>query len=64
MALGRARLRRAGAHCQHSGAANTDEQWTEKHGNTAQQRKAGGGTKDLADGNGCNGSAGGLDKGQ
>lgn len=62
VALGQVGLRRARAHGQHGGAANTDEQRTEKHGATAQQRKAGGGTEDLADRNGCNGSAGGLDE--
>lgn len=63
-ALGQVRFRRARAHGQQGGAADTHEQRSEKHGNATQQRKAAGGTKDLAGGNGCNGSAGGLDEGQ
>ena len=64
MALGQVGFRRARAHGQQGGAADTDEQGTEKQGNATQQGKAAGGTEDLADGNGCNGSAGGLDEGQ
>lgn len=61
VALGQMGFRRARAHGQHGGAADTDEQRTEKHGNATQQRKAAGGAEDLADGNGGNG---GLDEGQ
>ena len=64
VALGQLVFRRAWAHAQQGGAADTDEQWPEKHGNATQQGKAAGGAEDLADGNGCNGSAGGLDEGQ
>lgn len=64
MALGQVGFRRARAHGQHRGAADTDEQRTEKHGNATQHGKAGSGTEDLADGKGCNGSAGGLEEGQ
>ncbi|BDT56753.1 hypothetical protein MasN3_02470 [Massilia varians] len=59
--LGQVGFRRARTHGQHGGAADTDEQRTEKHGNAAQQREAAGGKEDLADGNGGNG---GLDKGK
>lgn len=64
VALGQVGFRRARAHGQHCGAADTDQQRTEEHGNATQQGKAGSCTEDLADGNGCHGSAGGLDKGQ
>ena len=61
VALGQVGFRWARAHGQQGGAADTDEQRTEKHGDATQQRKAAGGAKDLADGNGGNG---GLDEGQ
>lgn len=61
VALGQIALRRARPHGQHCGTANTDEQRTEEHGNATQQRKAGGGAEDLADGKGCKGSTGGLE---
>jgi hypothetical protein len=54
-------FRRARAYGQHGGAADTDEQRTEEHGDATQQRKAAGGAEDLTDGNGGNG---GLDKGE
>lgn len=54
-------LRWAWAHGQDGGAANADQQRAEEQAETAQQRKAGGGTKDLAERNGV---GGGLEEGQ
>lgn len=50
--LGQVGLRRARAQGQQGGAADTDQQWTEEHGNATQQGNSSGATEDQADGNG------------